>query len=155
LPARVPRSRPVKRPLRLLLAVLIAQLLPGAAAKPLPARIEFNRDVRPILSDNCFHCHGFDEKTRDGGRRLDVGAGALAEVDGVRAIVPGKPEESDLWVRVISDDKDEVMPPPKAHKKLAARDKEILKRWIEQGAEYQDHWAYIAPAKLTTPAGAM
>ncbi|MBE2285602.1 MAG: PSD1 domain-containing protein [Prosthecobacter sp.] len=113
-----------------------------------PAKIEFNRDVRPILSENCFACHGFDPKHREGGLRLDTFDGATADRDGSRGIVPGDLAKSDAWQRIISDDKDEVMPPPKSHKPpLNARQREILKAWIEQGATYQRHWAFEPPKK--------
>lgn len=124
-----------------------------AEESALPAKIEFNRDVRPILSDTCFKCHGFDPKHREGGRRFDTREGALAQIDGVRAIVPGKLAESDAHVRIRSTDPDEQMPPPKSGKKLTARQKAILDRWIEQGAEYQEHWAYIRPARPPVPQG--
>src|SRR4051812_49152456 len=78
--------------------------------------VDFDRDIRPILAENCTHCHGPDEKERKGELRLDVRADALKEHDGMRAIVPGKPQESELITRISSTDKDEVMPPPKAKK---------------------------------------
>ncbi len=130
--------------------LLAAPLL--AAEQPLPEKIEFNRDVRPILSDTCFKCHGFDPKHREGGRRFDTRDGALAENEGVRAIVPGKLKESDAHLRLHSTDPDEQMPPPKSGKKLTARQIAILDRWIEQGAEYQEHWAYIKPIRPPVPA---
>ena len=104
----------------------------------IPAQIEFNRDVRPLLADNCFACHGPDAANRKGKLRLDVREAALAK----EAFFPGKPAESELVVRIHSQDKDEMMPPPDSHKKLSARDKAVLARWIAQGAEYQNHWAY-------------
>ncbi len=120
-------------------------------AASVPEKIQFNRDVRPILSDKCFACHGFDPKTREADRRLDTPEGALAEIKGVRAIVPGSLEESDAWQRIISKDKSEVMPTPKSHKTLSAEEKETLKRWIEQGAPYQKHWAFEAPQRAPLP----
>ena len=117
----------------------------------LPNKIEFNRDVRPILSDTCFKCHGPDKKHREGDRRLDTRDGALAENESVRAIVPGKLAESDAHVRIHSTEADEHMPPPKSGKKLTARQIAILDRWIEQGAEYQPHWAYIPPLRPAVP----
>ena len=113
--------------------------------------IRFNRDVRPILSENCFACHGQDKKHRKAKLRLDERAGALADRDGVRAIVPGDLAKSEAWARIISKDKDEVMPPPKSHKELTAGDKEVRKRWIEQGAEYEGHWSFTAPQKQGVP----
>ena len=132
----------------LLTVVLISGGIARAAVSPLPEKIEFNRDVRPILSENCFKCHGFDEKKREAKRRIDTREGALAENEGVRAIVPGKLAESEMHVRIRSTDPDEQMPPPKSGKKLDERQRAILDRWIEQGADYQPHWAY-APLRGT------
>jgi hypothetical protein len=117
---------------------------------PVPAQIEFNRDVRPILSDNCFSCHGPDASHRKGKLRLDLRDAVLAR----DAFVPGKPADSELVARLHAKDEDEVMPPPDSHKKLSARDKTILERWIAQGANYQKHWAYEAPVKAEIPGGA-
>lgn len=114
--------------------------------------IQFNRDIRPILSNHCFQCHGPDEKKRDGDRRLDTFDGATEDVDGTRAIVPGKPEESELWKRIISHDRDEVMPPPKSKKPpLTAEQLAKVKAWIEQGAKYEGHWAFLPVAKPAPP----
>ena len=144
----MPRHLPPALP-ALLLAVL--SLARAEAAEPL----RYNRDIRPILSDNCFSCHGFDPKARKADRRLDTQEGATTEIDGVRAIVPGDLKNSDAWQRIISDDKDEVMPPPKAHKTVTAAQKEKLRLWIEQGAKYEQHWAYapLAPAPMALPVG--
>ncbi len=133
-------------------------LLPVAAAAtaaeaPLPEKPLYNRDVRPILADACFRCHGFDKNTREGDRRLDTREGALAENDGIRAIVAGRIEESEMVKRFLTTEEDDMMPPPKESRQLTPHEKEILKRWIEQGAEYQDHWAYIPPVKPVVPAG--
>ncbi len=107
-------------------------------------KVQFNRDVRPILSGNCFFCHGPDEKKREADLRLDVRESALADRDGVKAIVPGKPDESELLTRILSHDKDEAMPPPKSKKPpLTAQQIATLRRWIEQGAEYEGHWAFL------------
>ncbi|MFK7909969.1 MAG: PSD1 and planctomycete cytochrome C domain-containing protein [Akkermansiaceae bacterium] len=117
--------------------------------------IVFNRDVRPILSQHCFACHGFDAHERKGKLRLDTMAGALKGGEsGKPAIVPGKPEESDLWKRIISTEPDEVMPPKDFHKDLKPKQKEILKQWISEGAEYQGHWAFITPKKPAPPESA-
>lgn len=117
-----------------------------------PGKIEFNRDVRPILSENCFACHGFDPKHREGGLRLDTFDGATENRDGARGIAPGDLAKSDAWQRIISDDKDEVMPPPKSHKPpLNAKQREILKAWIEQGAKYQRHWSFEPPKRPPVP----
>ena len=118
------------------------------------AEVSFNRDIRPLLSDNCYYCHGFDEKHREAGLRLDVRESALADNDGVRAIVPGDPGKSELWLRILSEDEDEVMPPPKAHKKpFTTEQKDLIKNWIEQGAKYEAHWAFVPPVRAAVPAG--
>ena len=137
-------------PIRSLIVALVLTAASRAADRPLPQKIEFNRDVRPILSENCFKCHGFDEKKREAKRRIDTREGALAELEGVRAIVPGKLAESEVHTRIRSTDADEQMPPPKSGKKLGERQRAIIDRWIEQGAEYQAHWAY---APVQRPAG--
>src|ERR1017187_8815128 len=109
--------------------------------------ISYNRDVRPILSDNCFHCHGPDQKTRKGKFRLDVREDAVAK----GAIVPGKPKESELITRIFGLHQAEPMPPPEAHKALTSAQKELLRCWIGTGAKYEKHWAYVPPVKLANP----
>jgi len=135
------------------LALALASTVSGAGAS-LPEKIEFNRDVRPIFSDKCFFCHGTDKAHRDSGRRLDLADGpdgAYAKKDDVIAIKPGDLKESDAWERIMSDDKDEVMPPPKSHKTLSSAEKDIIKRWIEQGANYQKHWSFEPPQRAPLP----
>ena len=133
----------MKLPTFLLSTIALTSLQAAA-----PAKIEFNRDVRPILSENCFACHGFDPKHREADLRLDNFEGATEDRDGSRGIVPGDLSKSDVWQRIISDDKDEVMPPPKSHKQpLTARQREILKTWIEQGARYERHWSFEPPKR--------
>src|SRR5258708_40298262 len=107
------------------LPVLSAGVARGGDAPP-PDKIDFNRDVRPILSENCFKCHGFDPKQRKGDRRLDTREGALAEKDGVHAIMPGKLAESDLPTRIHSTDKDEQMPPGTSGKQISDRQSALL-----------------------------
>ena len=115
-------------------------------------KLQFNRDIRPILSDNCFACHGFDSKKREAKLRLDTAEGATKpNDDGDIAITPGDLSKSEVWQRIISTDKDDMMPPPKAHKTLTAAQKETIKHWIEQGAPYQKHWAFEAPVKPPVP----
>jgi hypothetical protein len=104
--------------------------------------ISYNRDIRPILADKCFSCHGFDEKKREGGLRLDTFEGASAERDGKRAIVAGDPKQSVMWERVHSGDPDLKMPPPESNKELTPAEIEVLGRWIREGAQYQKHWAF-------------
>ena len=113
--------------------------------------LEFNRDIRPILSDKCFACHGFDAKTREAGLRLDTEEGAYALQDGVQAIKPGDLEGSEVWHRVSHPDADEMMPPPESNKSLTEEEKKLLKRWIEEGAKYQPHWAFVPPKKIAPP----
>ncbi len=115
----------------------------ASAAKP----IDYNRDIRPILSENCFSCHGFDEKARKAKLRLDVQESAYAEREGVVAIKPGDLKTSEAWLRINSTDEDEVMPPPKAHLTLTPADKAKIQAWIEQGAKYEGHWSFIAPKR--------
>jgi Protein of unknown function (DUF1549)/Protein of unknown function (DUF1553)/Planctomycete cytochrome C len=116
------------------------------------ARVEFNRDIRPIFSDTCFQCHGPDASTRKGKLRLDVRAEALKEgKSGAVAIVPGKPDMSEIIARVLATDEDDVMPPSKLHKPLTKEQKELLKQWVAEGAEYQGHWAFISPTRPEVP----
>lgn len=114
-------------------------------------KVRFNEQVRPILA-TCFYCHGPDEKHREAGLRLDVRESAIRDNDGIRAIVPGKPDESDLIIRVSSTDEDEVMPPPKGKKPLLRKDEiAVLRKWIEQGAEYEGHWSYQPLSEAPPP----
>jgi hypothetical protein len=125
-----------------------ALLLALAWSATADAKVSFNREIRPILSEQCFSCHGFDAKHRKADLRLDTREGALADNDGVRAIIPGDPAKSELWKRLLSKDPEEVMPPPDAHKpKLTTKQKETLRRWIEEGAPYEPHWAFTSPQR--------
>jgi len=101
-------------------------------AEPATRTIEFNRDVRPILSDICFQCHGPDQKQRKADLRLDTEEGALADLGGRRAIVAGKPDDSELYLRIIATDPAEKMPPEKSGKKLSPLQIETLRLWIAQ-----------------------
>src|SRR4029079_13351859 len=113
-----------------------------------------NRDIRPLLSNRCFYCHGPDEKNRKAGLRLDTFEGATKDRGGYRAISPGKPDESELLRRVSSHEPFEVMPPPQAKKPAVnAQEAELLRRWIAQGSKYEGHWAFQPLA--TTPAPAV
>jgi hypothetical protein len=115
--------------------------------------IDFNRDVRPIISDNCFACHGFDKGARKGELRLDQREAATEDRGGYAVIVPGKPEESALIKRVTSTDRDTVMPPADSHKKpLDRKSIETLKEWIRQGAPWGEHWAFVKPERAPMPA---
>jgi hypothetical protein len=123
----------------------------GATAKQ-AEKLSFNRDIRPILSEHCFHCHGMDEKNRKGRLRLDERGDALkgGRTDGP-AIVPGRPDVSALIKRVTAHGADEVMPPPRVKNPLNAKQIATLKQWITEGAEYSQHWAFEAPRKEMTP----
>ena len=123
------------------------RLLETAAAD----RLEFNRDVRPILSNKCFRCHGFDEKSRQASLRLDVRESATRSATGRPAIVPGKPEESELIRRIDSPDPDERMPPPDSNRNLSNDEKETLRAWIASGAQYQSHWSLTPPQAAPLP----
>ena len=114
---------------------------------------DFTRDIRPILSRNCFACHGPDEHDRRGGLRLDDRQAASAELDsGAPAIVPGRPDESELIARVYETDPDTVMPPPESNHVLSSSQKETLAKWIAAGAPYSPHWAYVPPRDHPAPA---
>ena len=130
-------------------AILAASLAVSAAEE----KLSFNEHIRPILSDNCFACHGTDANHRKAKLRLDTPEGAFAERNDLRAVVAGKVEDSELWHRIVSTDPDEVMPPPDSHKSpLTPAQRTLIKRWIEQGAVYQKHWAYEPIARTEIPA---
>jgi hypothetical protein len=123
-------------------------LITSASLVEAAETISFNRDIRPILAENCFACHGFDPKHREAGLRLDTFDGATGDRDGVRGIVPGDLAQSELWTRINSDDPDVLMPPPTSHKpRLTESQRETIKRWIEQGAKYEAHWSFIPPVR--------
>ncbi len=114
--------------------------------------VDYQRDVQPILARNCFQCHGADDATRTAGLRLDESAGAAAQLEsGRRAIVPGKPDESQLFVRITASDASVAMPPEETGKKLTAAEIETLRKWIAEGAPYAAHWAYSKPAPNPIP----
>ncbi len=126
----------------------------AVAYRTLPAQLDFNLHVKPILSDKCFACHGPDEAKVEGGlqlHRAETAYAALPESPGGRAIVPGRPGRSELVRRILSDDPDVVMPLPSSHLTLSAHEKAVLVKWIEDGAEYKPHWAFIPPGKPTVP----
>lgn len=131
----------------------------AAAAAPASATtagpIQFNRDIRPILSDHCFSCHGPDVQKMKGGLRLDTREAALRPAkSGKKAILPRDAAGSELVHRLLTDDADELMPPPEAHKPLKPEQKALLQRWIAEGAEYQGHWAYQPIVRPSVPPGA-
>ena len=142
-----------RRSLRIFMCCLTVSLVSAHADDTSKAaRIDFNRQVRPILSNHCFTCHGPDEDVREAGLRLDIRDEAIQPADsGKAAIVPGKAKESGLVARVISKRKSLIMPPASTNKPLSESDKEILRAWIEQGADYQTHWSFVAPKRATVP----
>ena len=136
-----------------LLALCAGILLPlqGSCTEP-AATIHYAKEVRPILAKNCFLCHGSDEQARQGDLRLDDRSQALGKLPtGAQAIVPGQPGASEILRRITSTDDHQVMPPRGGGQRLTAREVEILTQWIEQGAEYTKHWAYLKPQRPDTP----
>src|SRR5688572_3437710 len=109
--------------------------------------IDFGRDVRPILSENCYQCHGQDAETREGKLRLDTREGQRKE--GV--IVPGKPDDSELIIRIMSSDDEERMPPVDSHRTLSLEQKQTLRRWVEEGAVFSEHWAFTLAKAVPLP----
>lgn len=137
--------------LRYTLSVLTVPVLLSIGNAAPPQKILFNRDVRPILSDKCFACHGPDEKHRKAKLRLDVEENAKMDRDGYHVLVPKDLEKSELYLRITSKGKRGQMPPRRSLKQLTDDEIAILKRWIEQGADYQKHWALISPKRPALP----
>ena len=126
---------------------LCAVWLPAGATDVERSTLSFNRDIRPILSDACFFCHGPDSEHRQAGLRLDVEEQAVAD-----AIVPGDAEASELFARIIDEDPDLRMPPPESGKRLTGDEIDRIRRWIDEGATYEPHWAYVPPRDVPAPA---
>jgi hypothetical protein len=145
---------PMKTHLLVSLAILslVTASQPGAEGDEEPARpVGFNRDIRPILSDKCFACHGPDQNKRKADLRLDTREGATADRGGYAAVVPGDLEESELIARINAENDDSAMPPRGHPKRLTRREKELLERWVRQGAGYEGHWAYGRPVRPRLP----
>ncbi len=113
--------------------------------------IDYSRDVLPILSENCFECHGPDENTREAGRRLDTAEGAYQDIDGIVAIAPGDPESSEVVYLMNTEFSEERMPPVDSNKELSEAEKRVIYNWIQQGADYDTHWAFEKPIKQRPP----
>jgi hypothetical protein len=128
--------------------ILVFSLLRSAGAQE---RVDFNRDVRPILAAACFHCHGPDANHREADLRLDDRANAHADRDGSPVIVAGDPSSSTIWQRITSEDEDERMPPLETKKELSAAQRDIIRRWLEQGAVYDTHWSFQAAERPALP----
>ena len=126
-------------------------MVTSVRASETPEKIQFNRDIRPILSENCFHCHGQDAHHREAKLRLDEREDATRDRDGFFIIAPGKPEESELIARLLSKDPDEQMPPPTSNKHVTPDQTALLRRWVAEGAAYEKHWAFVAPVRAPIP----
>lgn len=124
--------------------LLAAPVLQGA-----PAKVDFARDILPLLSENCFHCHGPDEKARKAKLRLDTQEGAFRAQEPV--IVPGKSAQSELIKRITTRDSDDLMPPPDSKRKLAPAQIALFKRWVDEGAAWGKHWAFEPPRRPELP----
>jgi hypothetical protein len=127
---------------------------PDALGNTIPDVVDFNFHVKPILSDRCFKCHGPDAQKREAGLRLDTKEGlfkALEKHKDQFVVVPGKPESSEMWRRLMHEDPDQLMPPPSSNLSLNETEKTIIRRWIAQGGKYQKHWAFIVPQKSPLP----
>lgn len=134
------------------ISVVLAVASVSCADEPLPERVQFNRDIRPILSDVCFHCHGPDQNQRKGNLRFDTEAGAFADLgDDRHAIKAFHPEQSELISRIESTDPDLQMPPNDFERPLTPRQKSLLRRWVEQGAKWDAHWSFVKPVRPELP----
>jgi hypothetical protein len=133
-------------------AGVVLAFLAGPVSSVQGQPVDFAREVRPILARHCFKCHGPDDQARKAKLRLDVRDSAVGEArSGRRAIVPGKPDESELVYRVFATDASEVMPPPATKNPLSEADKQLLRRWIAAGADYRPHWAFVPPRQVPPP----
>ncbi|APZ91533.1 PSD1 and planctomycete cytochrome C domain-containing protein [Fuerstiella marisgermanici] len=140
-----------KNPVHAMLGVFVWL---AAASVTCGDEVSFSHDVLPVLSDRCFHCHGPDEENREADLRLDLESAAKADRDGIPAIVPGKPEDSELWRRITSDDEDQLMPPGDSHRKpLSAKEREAIRQWILRGAKWGKHWSFESLTRPDVPVG--
>ncbi|MEO2031002.1 MAG: PSD1 and planctomycete cytochrome C domain-containing protein [Planctomycetaceae bacterium] len=129
----------------------LVALAVGALTANAGERLDFSRDIRPILADACFHCHGADAEKRQAELRLDSSDNALADRHGTRVITPGDADHSELYRRISSSDPDEQMPPPESVRTLTRQEKAAIRRWIEQGATWQEHWSFVPPQRPAVP----
>ena len=135
----------------LCLAVFGVSSVSAEESESTQATVNYNLDVRPILADNCFACHGPDAKTREADLRLDTKAGAFSEPSGYPVIVPGEPEESELYLRIASNDDHYRMPPAGFNKTLTPEQVDVITQWIREGAKWEEHWAFTTPIRPTPP----
>jgi hypothetical protein len=142
--------RPERPTCWLFVTIALAWATPDASATDRPA-VDFNRDIRPILSESCYQCHGPDPNKRKADLRLDTREGLFRSADGTTVVVPGKPDESEFWLRISSDDPEARMPPPKAGKPLTPTQVAVVRRWIEQGAIWKGHWSFLPAAPPAMP----
>jgi len=134
----------VMMPFRSTIALLLCLSTAGA-------EVSFNDDIRPLLSNRCYRCHGPDEGERKAKRRIDTLEGALADHKGVRAIVPGNLEDSELIYRIVTDEEDDMMPPPEKGERFTADQIALFKQWVMEGAKYELHWSYVKPSRPEVP----
>jgi len=123
----------------------------SVAGERLPRVVQFNRHIRPILTDKCLHCHGPDENSREGDLRLDDDQELILDRGGYHVVVAGKPQKSELYLRLTTQDKEEQMPPVDSEKQLTTEEIKLIRLWIEQGAEYEKHWSFIPPERSVIP----
>jgi mono/diheme cytochrome c family protein len=135
---------------RLFAAIALAWATSGPAVAAGP-EVDFNRDIRPILSESCYQCHGPDANKRKADLRLDTREGLFRSADGSTVVVPGKPDASEFWVRIASDDPESRMPPPKSGKPMTTAQVALVRRWIEQGAVWKGHWSFIPAGRPAAP----
>ena len=134
------------------ISVFILVLTTGTLSAQVPEqRLSFNRDIRPILSSNCFECHGNDDANRKADLRLDASSDWISAKKAGAIVIPGRPDESELFQRISADDPDVMMPPPDSHKELKPREIATLREWIRQGADWEGHWSFISPRKPSVP----
>ena len=143
-----PFGLPTRAASSLIALILLSLTSSGASGDT----VSFNRDIRPILSDNCYACHGPDENTREADLRLDIEANAFVPHGKYEAaIIKGDPKHSPLYQRIITEDADDIMPPLDSHKELSAEEKRLIEQWIKEGAEWEGHWAFEKPEKPDVP----
>ena len=123
----------------------------GMAGGLIAGPVDYNRDVRPILSDKCYHCHGPDADNQSSEFRVDSKEAATADLGGYSGVVSGAPDQSELIKRITTEDEDDLMPPPDSNRSLTADEKETLRRWIAEGAEFDTHWSFKPPVKTVVP----